>query len=192
MRAQPDPAHVVMPGVHRSREPAQTLVARHAPGLGRTRAPRRLSQRVHVPLQPTWLAAAWTAVLPAAPASDPRRPDHVPKPDREPTARTAATVAADPLPRSPGERQALARPNLTQIDTPLQRKGVAAPYARDPSLAPHRSQARRIGQMRDQQPSSSFGARPSAIINRLALATFTRRFGAPVLPAPRNARSKSA
>ena len=41
-------------------------------------------------------------------------------------------------------------------------------------------------------PRSSFGARPSAIINRLALATFMRRFGAPALPVPRNARSKSA
>ena len=42
-----------------------------------------------------------------------------------------------------------------------------------------------------QQPGSSLGARPSAIISRLAVDTFTRCFPRPSLVLPMNARSKS-
>ena len=42
-----------------------------------------------------------------------------------------------------------------------------------------------------QHPGRSLGARPSAIISRLALDTLTRRFGLPSLLLPRYARSKS-
>ena len=56
-------------------------------------------------------------------------------------------VAAAPLPNSPDERQTLARPNLTQIDTPL--LGIARD--RWPAQARvGRRDRRRVGRLRSQ------------------------------------------
>ena len=66
MRQQSDPAHVVMPGVHRVASLLQRWVHRHSPGQRQRRAPPGLPQRVHVPLQPPPLAPARHALLPAA------------------------------------------------------------------------------------------------------------------------------
>ena len=101
------------------REPAQALAAWHPPGVRRTRAPRRLPQRVHVPLQPTRLPASRPAVLPATRASHPRRTRHLPKSDRQPTTRTPTTNAAEAISAIAGDRPTMAEPNLTQIDTPI-------------------------------------------------------------------------
>ena len=62
MRAQPDPGACRDAGRPSRREPAQALAARDTPGLGRARAPRCVPQRVHVPLQPTRLAATRAAL----------------------------------------------------------------------------------------------------------------------------------
>ena len=79
MRAQHDPCPRSDAGRPSRREPAQALAAWHPPGLRRTRAPRRLPKRVHVPLQPTPLPASRPALLPAPRASHPRRPNHLPQ-----------------------------------------------------------------------------------------------------------------
>ena len=119
MRAQHDPAHVVMPGVHRVASLLERwLLGTHQGSVGPEHLDAYLNEFAFR-FNRRGSRRRWTALLAVAPASDPRGPDHVPKPDRGPTARTAETVAADPLPRSPGEREALARPNLTQIDPPF-------------------------------------------------------------------------
>ena len=121
MRAQHDPAHVVMPGVHRVASLLKRwLLGTHQGSVGPEhldaylneftfRFNRRRSRR----------RGLLFYRLPRA--SHPRRPNHLPKPDRQSTPRTPTTNAAfaDPLSRTPARRQAMARANLTQIDTPL-------------------------------------------------------------------------
>src|SRR5438105_5990519 len=53
MRAQHDLAHVGMPGVHRVASLFSARCMTPSRGSRRIRAPRRLPQRAHVPLQPT-------------------------------------------------------------------------------------------------------------------------------------------
>ena len=121
MSQQNDPAHVVMPAVHRIASLLKRWLLRHPPRLRRTRPPRRVPQRVHVPLQPTRLPTSRPAVLPPPRTSDPRRTDHLPEPDRQPTPRTPTANAAEAISAIAGGPATLADPNLTQIDTPLDR-----------------------------------------------------------------------
>ena len=65
-----DPAHVVMPAVHRLGLAAQAMVARHPSGSGQRQAPRLLPRRVHFPLQPATLPGPRASVLPARGAGD--------------------------------------------------------------------------------------------------------------------------
>src|SRR5215211_7193398 len=61
-----------------SREPAQAVAAGNPPGLDRPRTPRRLPQRVHLPLQPPHLQAARPALLSAARAGRRHAADDLP------------------------------------------------------------------------------------------------------------------
>ena len=126
MRAQHDPAHVVMPGVHRVASLLKRwLLGTHQGSVGPEhldaylneftfRFNRRGSRR---------RGLLFYRLLEQV---DPRRPDHIPKPDRQPTPRTPTTNAANPLPGTPARREAVARPNLTQIDTPLRGRPVSS------------------------------------------------------------------
>ena len=129
MSGQHDPAHVLMPGVHRVASLLKRwMLGTHQGSIG-PRAPRRLPQRVRLPLQPTPLPPSRPAVLPIARAGRPDRPDHLPQPDRQPAPRTPTTNTADPIPTSTRHRTTLANLNLTQIDTPLARKAAPRPFS---------------------------------------------------------------
>ena len=104
MRGKHDPAHVLMPGVHRVASLLKRwLLGTHQGSVGPEhldaylneftfRFNRRGSRR---------RGLLFYRLLRA---SDPRRPDHLPQPDHEPPARPAAAVAAAALPNSPDER----------------------------------------------------------------------------------------
>ena len=101
-----DPAHVLMPGVHR----VASLLERWLLGTHQGRVSpehlERLPQRIHLPLQPTELAPSRTAVLPASPTGDPDRPHHLPQPRRQPASDRSPTHAPHaPRPSRPGLRR---------------------------------------------------------------------------------------
>jgi transposase-like protein len=96
MSQQSDPAHVVMPGVHRVASLLQCWLLGSPPGGGQHRAPARLPQRVHLPLQPPPLQTLRPALLPAARTGDPRRADHLPQPDRQPQPHRTQASSCDP------------------------------------------------------------------------------------------------
>ena len=96
MSKQSDPAHVVMPGVHRVASLLQRWLLGTHQGARQHRAPRRLPRRVHLPLQPAWLAAPRPAVLPPARAGARRRADHLRQPNREARPDRPQTVARVP------------------------------------------------------------------------------------------------
>jgi hypothetical protein len=126
LSASGDPAQVAMPRRAPRRQPAQAVAARHPPGLGLSRAPRRLPGRVHVPLQPAQLAPARAALLAAARAGPRHRADHLPPVRRQPAAQTPPAHSSDRpaseprQPRSTTGRAALARPEAARSrDQPL-------------------------------------------------------------------------
>ena len=136
IRGQHDPAHVLMPRVDRVASLLKRwMLGTHQGSVG-PRAPRRVPQRVHIPLQPTPLPPARPALLPTTRAGRHHRPHHLP--DRQPTPRPPTANASDPIPAATRHRAALADLNLTQIDTPLHAKGLVAAPTAARSLSPSR------------------------------------------------------
>ncbi len=119
MRAQHDPAHVVMPGVHRVASLLKRwLLVTHQGSVGPEHLDAYLNEFAFRfnRCGSRRRGLLFYRLLKQAILGD---PNHLPKPDREPTTPTPTTNAADPLPRTPAPGKAVARANLTQIDTPL-------------------------------------------------------------------------
>ena len=111
--ASNDPAHVSMPAVHRVASLLKRwLLGTHQGAVG-DRTPRRLPERVHLPLQPPRLAAPGAALLPPARAGGRHRPGGLPRDDRQPAAREPPEAAGrTPIqprePRTPARRPTMA------------------------------------------------------------------------------------
>jgi hypothetical protein len=144
MRLQNDPAHVLMPGVHRvaSLLKAGCLAPTRARSDRSTSTPTSTSSRSASTDAAPGVAAC---LLPTARASHPHRPHHIPKPDRQPTTRPQAATAAESLPAVAGDQAAVANPNLTQIDTPLHAIAITCPPSTtSPQLIPAAEQLHSI------------------------------------------------
>jgi len=103
MRRQNDPAHVVMPGVHRVASLLQRwLLGAHQGRVSHDHLDAYL-KRVHLPLPPPQLAGSRLTALPPARASRHRRPDHLPQPRRQPDPHRPS-ISAPNQTRSRGRR----------------------------------------------------------------------------------------
>ena len=119
MRGKHDPAHVLMPGVDRVASLLKRWLLGTHRGFIETRAPRRVPQRIHVPLQRRGSRRRGLLcyrLLEQAILADPIT---YPQPDRQPTPRAPTAHATEEIPAITGRRATAAQPNLTQIDTPL-------------------------------------------------------------------------
>ena len=101
MPAQHDPAHVLMPGVHRVASLLKRwLLGTHQGSVGPEHLDAYLNEFTFR-FNRRGSRRRGLLFLPTARASDPRRPNHLPQPDRQPTARAPTAALPKRSPPSP-------------------------------------------------------------------------------------------
>jgi hypothetical protein len=120
MRAQHDPAHVLMPGVHRVASLLKRwLLGTHQGSVGPEHLDAYLNEFT---FRFNRAAGGGVACSSTGCLSKPSSPiPSLSQPDRQPPPWRPTANAADAFTRTAGRRATMAHPNLTQIDTPRAR-----------------------------------------------------------------------